>query len=100
LKKGNKGAHKTTHKNLADITFSQPNFDEAGLESSLRTPGTAPVRRTHKWGRVHPLKQLLELEIHALLNGFSGIMKAYGTVRQTGSTNGLHLQVAQIPLDI
>ena len=28
LKKGNKGAHKTTHKNLAEIRYSQVNFDE------------------------------------------------------------------------
>lgn len=31
LKKGNKGAHKTTHKNLAEITFSQSDFDEASM---------------------------------------------------------------------
>jgi hypothetical protein len=35
LKKGNKGSHKTTHKNLAEITFSQTNFDEDWFRKQL-----------------------------------------------------------------
>jgi hypothetical protein len=36
LRKGNKGsAHKTTHKNLAEITYSQIDFDEAKVRRQI-----------------------------------------------------------------
>jgi hypothetical protein len=36
LRKGNKGSgHKTTHKNIAEISFSQTNFDETEFQKKI-----------------------------------------------------------------